>query len=89
MLCSGAELFPEHLPEKIVAPRRSFDPSRDEDPRARAERELLEIERKRVLDALERCNGNQTRAAEMLGMSRRTLVYRLTELSIPRPRKRD
>jgi len=89
VLCSGAELFPEHLPEKIVAPRRSFDPSRDEDPRARAERELLEIERKRVLDALERCNGNQTRAAEMLGMSRRTLVYRLTELSIPRPRKRD
>jgi DNA-binding NtrC family response regulator len=89
VLCSGAELFPEHLPEKIVAPRRSLDGGTSEDAKARAERELLEIERKRISDALERCNGNQTRAAELLGMSRRTLVYRLSELSIPRPRKRD
>jgi DNA-binding protein Fis len=37
--------------------------------------------------ALEACHGNQTQAAKMLGISRRTLVSRLDSLSLPRPRK--
>ncbi|HKO47214.1 MAG TPA: helix-turn-helix domain-containing protein [Polyangiaceae bacterium] len=36
----------------------------------------------------EQSAGNQTHAAEALGISRRTLVYRLSELGVPRPRKR-
>ncbi len=44
-------------------------------------------ERARIVDALRVCHGNQTRAAELLGMSRRTLVSRLTEYDLPRPRK--
>ncbi len=31
--------------------------------------------------------GNQTKAAQVLGVSRRTLVTRLKEYSLPRPRK--
>jgi DNA-binding NtrC family response regulator len=50
--------------------------------------ELAASERQRIVDALEACAGNQTQAAAMLGMSRRTLVVRLSEYAIPRPRKR-
>ena len=39
-----------------------------------------------ILDALERCAGNQTRAAEYLGLPRRTFCSRLREYNIPRPR---
>jgi DNA-binding NtrC family response regulator len=44
-------------------------------------------ERGRILEALERCAGNQTKAARLLGMSRRTLVARLETYGLPRPRK--
>ncbi|HET9931473.1 MAG TPA: sigma 54-interacting transcriptional regulator, partial [Polyangiaceae bacterium] len=43
-------------------------------------------ERARILDGLAACNGNQTRAAALLGMPRRTLVYKLAAYAIPRPR---
>ena len=43
-------------------------------------------ERLRILDALRECAGNQTAAAKQLGMSRRSLVYRLDKYGIPNPR---
>ena len=45
-------------------------------------------ERQRIIAALEQCAGNQTRAARLLGMSLRTLVNRLGEHKLARPRKR-
>jgi DNA-binding NtrC family response regulator len=49
--------------------------------------ELRSLERARIIEALEKCAGNQSKAAEMLGMSRRTLVSRIAEYGLPRPRK--
>jgi len=49
--------------------------------------EMEALERQRILDALARCGGNQTQAAELLGISRRTLLRRLDEYAVPRPRK--
>jgi DNA-binding NtrC family response regulator len=52
------------------------------------EAELREMERRRIVEVLEACDGNQTRAAERLGVSRKVLMTRLDEYGIPRPRKR-
>jgi two-component system, NtrC family, response regulator AtoC len=46
-------------------------------------------ERTRILHALERCAGNQTHAARLLGVSRRTLISRIERYNLPRPRKRE
>ena len=46
-----------------------------------------EVERERILEALRLCAGNQTKAAQMLGISRRTLLNRLDQYGLPRPRK--
>jgi DNA-binding NtrC family response regulator len=56
-------------------------------PVARPERVEQATERERIMHALEQCGGNQTRAARLLGMSRRTLINRLERLNLPRPKK--
>jgi DNA-binding NtrC family response regulator len=82
VLLAGTDpITPEHLPiEKMssvvvqdVAPLRAG---------------VMERERALIIDALERANGNQTEAAKLLGISRRTLVSRLGEYGLPRPRKK-
>ena len=45
------------------------------------------VERARIVDALARSAGNQSVAAKLLGMPRRTLVKRLVAYGIPRPRR--
>jgi two-component system response regulator AtoC len=45
-----------------------------------------DLERERIIRALEDCGGNQSRAAKLLGVSRRTLVRRIAQLGLPRPR---
>jgi two-component system response regulator AtoC len=55
-------------------------------PRLRQRREAAE--REEVERALAQTNGNQTHAARLLGISRRTLVTRLTQYGLTKPRKR-
>ncbi len=44
------------------------------------------LERQAIVDALEQCAGNQTKAANLLGISRGTLLTRLSLYGLPRPR---
>jgi DNA-binding NtrC family response regulator len=53
-----------------------------------ARRAAQAIERRRIAEAMDRCGGNQTRAAQLLRISRRTLVARLTEYGFARPLKK-
>ncbi len=75
LLAEGGEIGPEHFAPLAGAappPLASGGP----------------IDRERIVRALEACGGNQTRAAAMLGISRRTLTTKLNALDLPRPRKR-
>ncbi len=45
--------------------------------------------RRKIVDALEKCAGNQSQAAKLLGISRATLIRRIEDFAIPRPRKRE
>jgi two-component system response regulator AtoC len=104
VLCTGPELGPEHLPPELTLARPAADarpadpastpppsgaPEREPDPTTRLRQEIADIERERVLKALEEAGGNQSLAAERLGMSRRSLVYRLSAFGLTRSRKRS
>jgi DNA-binding NtrC family response regulator len=71
----GGGAAPLGLPDAggTLAPALVFDGTREE--------------RERYVWALGQCAGNQTRAARLLGVSRRTFVSRLDVFAIPRPHK--
>ncbi len=85
LLCTGDEIGLDHLPARSPGAPLAATPSGatgttagdDDDP-----------ERRRIIDALDQCAGNQTRAAKMLGISRNTLLARLDQYGLARPRKR-
>ena len=73
---------PSHRPRTRSATRARYRA----DARALSS-EVAELERMRIIEALDRFGGNQTRAARALGMSRTTLVARMEAYALRRPRK--
>jgi len=80
ILLESNELNEEPLDVEFDAETAVFRPM-PTDPAGR------EAERMRIMRALDACGGNQTRAARTLGISRRTLINRIEEFNLPRPKK--
>jgi two-component system, NtrC family, response regulator AtoC len=78
---------PELAPARVVPAEPLATIDALDETRGRLRRELDDVERKRIATALADCAGNQSRAAELLNMPRRTLVAKLKHLAIPRPRR--
>jgi DNA-binding NtrC family response regulator len=76
VLCADGEILPSHLPPAIAEGRR--EGPRQLIPGAT----LAEIEREAILRTLEVVGGSTSRAAEILGISVRTIQYRLKEYGI-------
>jgi two-component system response regulator AtoC len=85
-LSDGPRIEPSDLPSDI-ARSHAIAPPISTPAAAVLRDDLAAIEKRRIVDALAACDGNQTRAAEMLGMPRRTLVTRIEQYGLPRPRK--
>lgn len=83
---NSAQITPEHLPTILKSDSRSSS-LRDDTLAGRMslEKAVMEFEREIILDALKRTNYVQTHAANLLGISRRMLKYRMDTLGIGRP----
>jgi two-component system response regulator AtoC len=81
LLCRGDELEEGQI---VIDPPLDDPPASSEHAAARHAR--ASGERDRILNALAQCNGNQSRAAKVLGVSRATLAHKLAVHRIPRPR---
>jgi transcriptional regulator with PAS, ATPase and Fis domain len=82
----ATQITPEHLPTLMKSDSRSTS-LRDDTLAGRMslEKAVMEFEREIILDALKRTNYVQTHAANLLGISRRMLKYRMDTLGIGRP----
>jgi two-component system response regulator HydG len=75
VLAKGREITEQELPEEFFIEKKKK-------PAARSPETLKEMESHAVRDALEKCGGNKSRAARMLGMSRKALYKRLKDFRI-------
>jgi two-component system response regulator AtoC len=102
LLSSGKSIGLEHLPldrmhrtrlsptrNKLPLPDHASSPSGPPAARKGVQLSMAEIERQAIMDALVRCAGNQTRAAKLLGISRRTFCTRLSAYGLARPHARS
>lgn len=93
VLGRGAPLGPEHFDLSVKAlaaseARAAAAPNPRPPATTDLPSEVSALERERILSALDQSAGNQTRAAKLLGISRRTLIHRIEEFGLARPRKR-
>jgi len=81
ILEEGAEIVPDHLPDEMKPGGRALDL----EPGFRLPAggiDLESLERDLIRQALEQANGNKTRAAALLGLTRDTLRYRIEKYSL-------
>jgi two-component system response regulator FlrC len=80
ILSDGAEIDAEHLHFEAVDGVEVMAPAPVAEGRSRLESDLRSVEEQRILDALRDGKGSRKHAAEVLGISPRTLRYKLARL---------
>lgn len=88
ILEEGVELLPAHLPDELRPGARLVDLESGFKLPAAGIR-LEDLEKDLLRQALERTQGNKTRAAELLGLTRDTLRYRIEKYQFPASDKAD
>jgi len=69
LIFSGSQIImPEHLPSNILANRKTMQ---------RKPQTLEELEKDHILSVLDQAGGNQSKAAEILGINRKTLYKKI------------
>jgi DNA-binding NtrC family response regulator len=81
LILSGGEIGVEHLPPHVRTGKQLFD-VRDDEGDLSVKRRLPALEKTLIARALERCNGNRTRAAELLDLSVRALSYKIHDYGL-------
>jgi len=90
VLCTGDVLLREELPSALAGTSGQGQDTASDSAASLAERAhaaAKAAERERIVQALAESGGNQKRAAAILQMSLRSLIYKLDEHGLPRPRK--
>jgi DNA-binding NtrC family response regulator len=82
VLSPGPEVTEEDLPESLRREQSTVDSLRFELPPNPIS--LDAVERELIVRALQRFNGNQTKAAQYLGLTRKTLIYRMEKHGLRR-----
>jgi two-component system, NtrC family, response regulator HydG len=74
--CNGDVIEPHHLPETVYSPRKSGSTQK------KTAFNIPEIEKQELLEVLKKTGGNQSKAAEILGISRVTVWNRMKRFGI-------
>ncbi len=82
VLCEGEWLGPEGFPEPAAEASAPAAPSAEPGNELSIKRATLALEEDFIRRALQRTRGNRTRAAELLEISHRALLYKLKEYGI-------
>ncbi|MDA0746590.1 MAG: sigma-54 dependent transcriptional regulator [bacterium] len=76
VICQNKQIGEEHLPLDVLTGKTG---TRRESDSMQVGQTVREMEQKLILKTLESCNGNRTQAADLLGISSRTLRNKLHE----------
>jgi two-component system, NtrC family, response regulator AtoC len=82
VLCDGPTITVEDLPDQIRSPVPSLDGTELPDDELSVKKHGDALERRLIRQALARTGGNKTRAAELLELSSRALLYKIREYGL-------
>jgi two-component system, NtrC family, response regulator PilR len=81
-LCEGGHIGVADLQLPAAVPVIGGGSSNSGDPDAALDEHIEEVEKRAIEEALKKARYNKTRAAQLLGMSFRSLRYRIKKLNI-------